>query len=134
MKFGKQIKVSIISSLIATIFSIFVLNDPISNKIINKVYIPVFNKYDDKYEPLINKESMIKLFNNNFDIPIDNVFKKKTKNGLYMCFYIDNYIESLSYTSQGTIIKNEDTIKIIVRKNIFLEFSKYKNIVIEIIK
>ena len=38
MKFGKQIKVSIISSLIATIFSIFALNDPIK-----RIYIDTLN-------------------------------------------------------------------------------------------
>ena len=38
MKFGKQIKVSIISSFIATIFSIFVLNDPIK-----RIYIDTLN-------------------------------------------------------------------------------------------
>ena len=38
MKFGKQIKVSIISSFIATIFSIFVLNDPLK-----RIYIDTLN-------------------------------------------------------------------------------------------
>ena len=109
-----------------------VLNDPISNKIINKAYVPSFNKYDDKYEPMINGEMMKKLFNNDFDIPIENVFKKKSKNGLYICFYTDNYIETLTYTSQGKIIKIEDSINIDSNNKIISGITEssdiYKNI------
>jgi hypothetical protein len=78
---------------------------------------------------IINRDTIDNLFRSNIDLPFENIFKKKRKNGLMISFFNGYYNENIISINEGIVeTVNDDNIDILLDNKIISNISKKSDI------